>query len=173
MSSANGESSDNQKAVMHTVSWTLVLAVFWLLLSGYLKPLLLGFGFVSVILVVFILQRMNHSDGLNLRLPLNFRFFRYIAWLMGQIVVSSLAVTRLVWSKNKKLSPAIAKLPVTNSSAKTHVLYANSITLTPGTLSVDIDDEHVTVHALVEKSIEELKAGEMAGKVSAVAGEKN
>ena len=172
MSSVNGKYSHSKKIVTHAVSWVFVLAIFWLLLSGYFKPLLLGFGLASVALVVFLLQRMNTADGMNLRLPLSYPFFRYFVWLLGQIVVSSLAVTKLVWSKNKNLSPAIAKLPVTNPSVNTHVLYANSITLTPGTLSVDVDEKHVTVHALDGKSIERLKVGEMARKVSAIAGEK-
>lgn len=162
----------SKKTITQLISWTLILMAFWLLLSGFLKALLLSFGLASVFLVVFLLHRMNHFDRLALRLPLKYSFFRYVAWLMGQVVLSSLEVSKLVWRKNKKLAPVIAKLPVTTTSVKTRALYANSITLTPGTLSVDIDDEHVTVHALDERSIDALKAGEMARRVSTVTGEK-
>lgn len=154
------------------ISWAFTLMVFWLLLSGFFKPLLLSFGLGSVVLVVFLLHRMNSFDGLNLGLPLKYSFLRYISWLMGKVVLSSLEVTKLVWSKNQKLSPAVAKLPVSNSSVKSLVLYTNSITLTPGTLSIDVDNEHVTVHALNARSIDELKAGEMAKGISTVAGVK-
>lgn len=175
-------SSNNKSKFSLLLIWALMLGVFWLLLSGYFKPLLLGFGLISVLLVVFLLGRMNNIDGLNIKLPLSFPFFRYIAWLMGQIVLSSMEVTKLVWGKNKKLAPAIAKLPVaggsvasgavTENADKTHVLYANSITLTPGTLSVDVDEEYITVHALDAQSIQELEMGEMARKVSTAAGVK-
>lgn len=162
----------SKKTITLLVFWAITLIGFWLLLSGYFKPLLLGLGLVSVVLVVFLLHRMNRFDGLNLSPPLSFPLFYYIGWLIGQVVLSSLEVTKLVWSKNKKLSPAIGKLPVTNTSVKTQALYANSITLTPGTLSIDVDDEYVTVHALDEQSIDALKSGEMARRVSTAAGVK-
>ena len=154
------------------ISWAFTLMVFWLLLSGFFKPLLLSFGLGSVVLVVYLLHRMNNFDGLSLGFPLKYSFLRYIGWLMGKVVLSSLEVTKLVWSKNQKLSPAVAKLPVSNSSVKSLALYTNSITLTPGTLSIDVDNEHVTVHALNARSIDELKAGEMAKGISTVAGVK-
>ncbi len=157
----------------HLMIWALVLAVFWLLLSGFFKTLLLSFGLISVVLVVFLIRRMDTTDNQPQKLPLSFSFFRYVIWLLGQIALSSLEVTKLVWGSSKKLSPAIAKLPVANTPEKTRVLYANSITLTPGTLSVDIDEEHVTVHALDAQSIKSLEAGEMATKVSSVTGAKN
>lgn len=161
-----------RRTIILLVPWALTLIGFWLLLSGFFKPLLLGLGLVSVVLVVFILHRMNRFDGLNLRPPSSFPFFYYLSWLMWQVVLSSLEVTKLVWSNNKKLSPAIGKLPVSNTSVKAQALYANSITLTPGTLSIDVDDEHVTVHALDKRSIDALKTGEMARRVSSVVGVK-
>lgn len=155
----------DRKIIIYLGSWALVLAVFWLLLSGFLKPLLLSFGVASVVLVVFLLRRMDTTDTENQKLALNPYFLQYSIWLLGQVVLSSLEVTKLVWSKNNKVSPAIAKLPVNNVPKKSRVLYANSITLTPGTLSIDIDDEYVTVHALNESSLDSLHHGEMARQI--------
>lgn len=159
-----------RNTTIYVTSWLVILSVFWLLLSGFLKPLLLCFGVVSVVFVVFVLRRMDTFDQQPQQLALNVSFFLYIGWLLRQVCSSSLEVVRLVWNKNNKLSPAVVKLPVDTIPAETRVLYANSITLTPGTLSVDIDDEHVTVHGLVEESLEELKEGEMANRVAALAG---
>lgn len=163
----------DRKTITYTVSWTVTLAVFWLLLSGFLKPLLLAFGVASVALVVFLLLRMDREDDQPEKLSFSFSTIRYVVWLLGQIILSSLDVTKLVWGSSKKLSPSLAKLPISDVPEKNRVLYANSITLTPGTLSVDIDDEHVTVHALKEQSLEDLQAGEMAKKAASVNGDKN
>lgn len=96
----------------------------------------------------------------------------YLIWLIGQIFVSSLKVVRLVWGDSKNVKPATKKVSIANVKKSRRVLYANSITLTPGTLSVDIDDEHVTVHALDEGSIESLESGEMADMISKATGGK-
>lgn len=155
----------SKKLKFHMVTWALVLAVFWLLLSGFLKPLLLSFGVISVAIVLWLISRMDHTDTEQQKLALNLSFLRYIVWLLGQVVLSSLEVTKLIWTGSKNLSPAIAKLPVKKVPKRSRVLYANSITLTPGTLSIDINREHVTVHALNEESLESLRHGEMANKV--------
>ncbi|QDP00203.1 Na+/H+ antiporter subunit E [Thalassotalea sp. PS06] len=162
-----------RKTIINLVIWTVTLAVFWLLLSGYLKPLLLGFGLASVAVVVFLIWRMDNTDKEPQKLTLNPRFYRYLVWLIGQVVVSSLEVAKLVWGSAKNLSPATAKLPITDIPKNSRVLYANSITMTPGTLSVDIDDKHVTVHALDEESIKSLQEGEMASRITKATGEKN
>lgn len=161
----------NKNASIHFVTWGLTLAVFWLLLSGFLKPLLLGFGVFSVLLVLFLLRRMDATDGQPEKPAFGWPSLRYISWLIGQILLSSMEVTKLVWSK-KKLAPAMAALPVSQVPEQHRVLYANSITLTPGTLSIDIDDQMVLVHALDEQSIAELQEGDMAAKIAHVLGDK-
>jgi len=155
----------NRKKIVYLFGWAITLAGFWLLLSGFFKPLLLSFGVISVALVLWLLHRMNNTDADPQKLAFNRSFIRYIVWLVGEIVLSSLAVTRLVWGNRKELRPAIAKLPVDKVPKRSRVLYANSITLTPGTLCIDIDDKYITIHALHEESLESLKHGDMASKV--------
>jgi len=155
----------DRKTIIYLSVWAITLFGFWLLLSGFLKPLLLTFGVISVALVLVLLHRMNRTDTESQKLAFNLSFIRYIIWLLGQVVLSSLTVTRLVWGKPKDVRPAIGKLPIDKVPKRSRVLYANSITLTPGTLSIDIDDKHVTIHALNEESLESLKHGDMANKV--------
>ena len=162
----------NRRTAIHLVIWAIVLMAFWLLLSGFLKPLLMAFGLVSVALVLVLLWRMDALDDQPQTPALGLSFWRYSLWLIGQILLSSIDVAKLVWGR-KNLSPAMAKLPVSKVPEKHRVLYANSITLTPGTLSVDIDGDEVTVHALDQQSIADLKAGGMANKVADVMGEKH
>lgn len=156
---------------MHIAKWTALLGVFWILLSGYLEPLLLFFGVVSVLTVILVLNRMDKVDQDPRSINFSFKFFRYIVWLVGQIFSSSIHVTKLIWRAPSSASPALAKISVADVPKDHRVLYANSITLTPGTLSVDLDESHVTVHALQASSINKLAEGEMEHKMKQLTGE--
>ncbi|GAA3916119.1 Na+/H+ antiporter subunit E [Litoribacillus peritrichatus] len=150
---------------MHIVKWAALLTVFWVLLSGYIQPLLLSFGAVSIAVVLVVLKRMDAVDQEPKHVSSGFQMFRYLAWLAGQVVSSSIHVTKLIWGSPDKLSPSLAKVSIKNVTPKAHVLYANSITLTPGTLSVDLKDGEVTVHALEKASIDQLEQGDMERKI--------
>lgn len=156
---------------MHIAKWAILLSIFWLLLSGYIQPLLLSFGITSVIVVLFVLKRMDNVDQENLKTGTGLRLIRYIPWLTGQIISSSLQVTRLIWGSADKVSPSLSKIKAGNIPPHRRALYANSITLTPGTLSVDLVDNEITVHALQKSSIEELKEGAMEKKITQIWGE--
>ncbi len=156
---------------MHIVKWAVVLSIFWLLLSGFIEPLLLSFGVISVVIVLFILKRMDRVENEPGQIGTSIRLIRYTPWLIGQVFSSAIHVTKLIWGSPDKVSPAIAKINVKNVPASSRVLYANSITLTPGTLSVDLDENEVTVHALHKSSIEELQEGQMEKKITGIWGE--
>lgn len=156
---------------MRIVKWTALLAIFWLLLSGIYTPLLLSLGGVSVVLVMYILKRMDAVDKEQQSVGLGFNIIRYCPWLLGQIFRSGLRVTLLIWGAKGKASPALEKIDVTSIPQGRRALYANSITLTPGTLCVDLDDKTVTVHALQKTSIAELEQGHIANKVKKIWGD--
>jgi len=151
---------------MHIGSWAIVLSVFWLLLSGYFQPLLLIFGVVSVLVVVLTVKRMDTVDQELKELKFGLSILKYVPWLLKEIVTSAMDVTKLVWGPKAKLAPALSKIPVDQVPANKHVLFANSITLTPGTLCVDLDDKEVTVHALNKSSIDALHQGHMSEKIN-------
>ncbi|MGB0833012.1 MAG: Na+/H+ antiporter subunit E [Psychrobium sp.] len=161
-------SQNTNPFVHYAIVWPLVLFAFWLLLSGFFKPLLLGLGVVSVVIVVALLYKMDKHDEQIQPLPLSPRFFAYVGWLLVQVFKSGIQVTKLVWTRGKTVEPTLATLSIKDKSVNTRVLYANSVTLTPGTLCIDIDDENVTVHALQHKSVEQLDKGEMARRVANV-----
>ncbi|MCO4757521.1 MAG: Na+/H+ antiporter subunit E [Oceanospirillaceae bacterium] len=156
---------------MHIVKWAVVLSIFWLLLSGIINPLLLSFGALSVVVVLFVLRRMDEVENESRQISTSLRLIRYLPWLIGQIFSSAIHVTKLIWGTPDKVSPAIAKISAKNVPQSSRVLYANSITLTPGTLSVDLEEGEVTVHALHKSSIEELKKGDMEKKITGIWGE--
>lgn len=156
---------------MHIGKWAVLLSVFWLLLSGYIQPLLLSFGAISVAIVLLVLKRMDAVDKEPMEIGSGHKVTSYLVWLLGQIISSSIHVTKLIWGPSSQISPSLVKINANNVSPKKQVLYVNSITLTPGTLSVDLEDGEITVHALQKSSIEELELGDMERKITAIWGE--
>ena len=153
---------------MHSIKWAALLSLFWLLLSGYFQPLMLSFGAISVLIVLLVLNRMHAADEEPRLLKSSYRIVLYSGWLLGQIIKSGVQVTKLIWSPSRSLSPSLSKIKIQDVPTQCRVLYANSITLTPGTLSVDLKDDEITVHALQSESIDELKQGEMDKKIAKI-----
>ncbi|WP_101760510.1 Na+/H+ antiporter subunit E [Oceanicoccus sp. KOV_DT_Chl] len=153
---------------MHITKWAILLSIFWLLLSGMIEPLLLSFGAVSVAVVLLILKRMDEVDQERQQIGTGLRLIRYLPWLIVQIIRSSVQVTKLIWSSSGSVSPSLAIINVKNIPLSSRTLYANSITLTPGTLSVDLVGDELTVHALQKSSIDELERGKMEKKITAI-----
>lgn len=147
------------------LSLALPLAAFWLILSGHYTGLLLALGLVSVLLVVWIVRRMVAADGTDVDLRPSPRAPGYAVWLTGQVLVSSWAVFRQVWSLRPDPRPVVGVTPAGDLSEQARVGYANSITLTPGTLSLQVLDEGIEVHALRESGLQDLRAGGMHDRV--------
>lgn len=140
----------------------LVLAVFWIINSGHFDLLLLTFGALSVALVIVITRIMSRVDGgyyptviLSSGLPF------YLLWLLKEIVKSNLEVIRCIWQRNPAIEPRIIRIKASQKTDLFKVLYANSITMTPGTVTIEVEDDEFTVHALTRSSREGLEAGEM------------
>ena len=126
----------------------LSLAVVWLLLSGYFKTILLVLGAISCLFVTYLSIRLKIYSRSNDRLKINLILPIYIPWLLIEIIKSNLHVAKLVLSPKLSIQPQTL---TTQPSQKTNTgiaIHANSITLTPGTISVDISDDGILVHAL-------------------------
>ena len=145
----------------------LVLAAVWMALSGILEPLLLGLGLASSLAVAWIAARADRRDREPVPVALRIgRLPGYLLWLAWEIVKSNVEVSRRILSPSLPIAPAARWLPASQRSELTRVTYANSITLTPGTLSIDLRDGAVEVHALHESSLDALERGEMDARVS-------
>ena len=144
----------------------LVLIGVWVLLSGIIEPLLLCLGVASGLAVAWLKARADRRD----RDPVYFalrvgRLPGYLLWLSWEIVKSNVEVSRRILSPSLPIAPAVRWLPASQRSELTRVIYADSITLTPGTLSIDLEDGAVEVHALNEGFLDELERGEMDSRV--------
>ena len=143
--------------MMHKAKLALVLACVWVLLSGILSPLLLGFGLASGLAVAWLAARADHSDGEPVPFALRIgRLLRYLVWLSWEIVKANVDVSRRILSPRMPIAPAVRWLPASQRSELARVIYADSITLTPGTLSIDLADGWVEVHTLNEESLDDL-----------------
>lgn len=151
---------------MRAVSLGLLLLVTWILLSGHFTPLLLGFGVASAILVVLIAVRMNVVDREGHPIHLTTRFIGYWLWLAVEVVKASIDVARRIWSPRLPISPTLFQLRASQPGELGQVIYGNSITLTPGTVTVQIDDGNLLVHAIAAEVGEDLAGGEMDRRVT-------
>lgn len=146
-----------------------VLYVLWLLFSGMFAPLLLGLGAISCILVTWVAHRMGlltpEPDSTRLH-PL--RCIAYIPWFALQVAKSNIDVALRILVPSRGISPRVLRVPATQPSDLLRSVYANSITLTPGTISINVTDDVITVHALSREGAEELAGGEMDARVSAL-----
>ena len=125
------------------------LAVLWLLLSGHLEALILVFGVLSITFVVWVSRRMHIIDRESYPFGLIPRLSGYYwPWLLKEIVKSSIDVTRRVFGPASAVRPVVFDAPLHLHSDLGKVIYANSITLTPGTISMDITADAIRVHAL-------------------------
>jgi len=146
----------------------LVLMLAWLLWSGLFKPLLLALGVFSCVLVVYLAHRLRLFDTDVFELRFLSRMVRFWGWLAGQIVKSSLEVTRVVLSPRLPISPTVAEFDSRCTDHMDQAILGNSITLTPGTLTLQISDGHFVVHALTEAGARDVLSGEMDRRVAAL-----
>ena len=156
----------------HLIILFVSIFVFWFILSGLIAPFMLLLGLVSTAFVVYIINKMDLIDE-----EISFHNFSitglllYLPWLLKEIIISNIKVCLYIVIPNKKINPQIIKVKSSQTSDLGHVLYANSITLTPGTVTIDVNGDIFTVHTLDYQFKESLESNEMDRKIKST--EKN
>jgi multicomponent Na+:H+ antiporter subunit E len=146
-----------------------MLAGLWLLLSGYFeKPLILAMGAVSVVLVVLISHRMDVVDHEGHPVHLSLRGALYWPWLLKEIVKSSIDVSRVILQRRMHIHPSVFTVRGRQRTELGLVIFANSITLTPGTATIALDGDRLTVHALTTAAATGWDDSEMNTRVAAL-----
>jgi len=156
--------------VLRSLSLGVTLYALWLLLSGHFEPLLLVFGLASVVLVVWIAYRMDVIDHEGHPVGLTPRILLYWPWLIWEIIKANIDVMRRILDPSLPISPTVVRVPASQKTELGTVIYANSITLTPGTVTIDLEGHDLIVHALSEDGAVALESGEMDRRVSAFEG---
>lgn len=150
----------------YSISLFITLLAFWLLNSGHYLLLILSLGFVSIALILVIAHKMGVVDQESQPLHLTRNIFGYYFWLIKEIIRANITVVKHIWLKKQGISPTLKKIKISQKTDMGKVIYANSITLTPGTVAIDVADDEIIVHALHYKGIERLEAGEMDRRVT-------
>lgn len=136
------------------------LAFFWLLLSGHTEALILGFGVASCALVAWLCHRMDIVDHESHPHHLWPKMPAYWLHLTRDTLLSNWAVAKLLLSRRPAV-PVTGYVDTPLQQDITRATLANSITLTPGTLTLDVEDERMLVHALTPELMDELREGKM------------
>jgi multicomponent Na+:H+ antiporter subunit E len=151
---------------LRIVSLAGFLFVFWLALSGHYTPALIAIGAASAILCAYAAIRLGIVDAEGHPVHLLGRAFTYYPWLVLEIVKSAWGVTKLILHPRLPISPTMTVVRASQRTPPGVATYANSITLTPGTLTVGVDGHHLVVHALAREGALDLEAGAMDRRVS-------
>lgn len=146
-----------------------VLLGLWLLMSGHFDPLLLTLGVVSSAGVALLGVRFGFFERQGAPIVFSLRLLAfYLPWLALEIIKSTLDVTRCVWRLQMGISPVVFTVPASQRTSLGLAVHANSITLTPGTLSIDTEVDTIEVHALTREMAAGLLDGSMDRRVRAL-----
>ena len=156
--------------MIHTLALTTGLVLLWLLLSGYFLALILALGIASIVLVVWIAHRMDVVDHESHPIHMAFKGLIYFPWLMWEIVKANIDVALAIIKGKNAIAPKTMRVTASQRSDVGLVTYANSITLTPGTVTVYVDGDMFLVHALTNGSADGLETGDMDKRVTALEG---
>lgn len=153
-----------------SIALGIVLCGIWLLWSGHYTPLMMTFGLVSCVGVVLLAGRMRIVDEEGVPIQLGIKPFLYAVWLVKEIVQANIDVAWRILKPSLPIRPKVIRLKATQQGDLGRVIYANSITLTPGTVSIDVEGDEIVVHALTVEAAAEDASGEMNRRVTALEG---
>jgi multicomponent Na+:H+ antiporter subunit E len=141
-----------------------------MLLSGLTQPLLLWLGLASVTVTVLIANRMDLIDHEGHPIHLSLKGFAYWPWLIWEIAKTNVDVARVILRRDMPIEPTVLDIEGSQKSELGFVIYGNSITLTPGTVTVVLEGEKLQVHALTRSAADDLLSGEMDRRVALLEG---
>lgn len=150
---------------MRAMSLTGLLFAFWLALSGHYTPMLVAAGAASALLCMIAALRLRILDREGQPIELAFGLVTYLPWLVGEIAKSAWVVTKIILDPRLPITPTMTVVAASQRTSVGIAVYGNSITLTPGTITVGQRGNELTVHALTRSGALDLEAGAMDRRV--------
>jgi multicomponent Na+:H+ antiporter subunit E len=148
-----------------------LLLAFWLLLSGRLDVHLVVSGVISAAVVTVasapLLERTIGSAASHPRLRL-LSAVPLTVWLLGRMFVSAVQLARIVLDPRLPPEPGIVRFRTQLSSAASRSVLANAITLVPGTMTLEVIGDELTVHSFTPGAVEDIATGELQNRIAAV-----
>jgi multicomponent Na+:H+ antiporter subunit E len=126
---------------------------------------MISLGLLSTLFVVYISHRMDVIDHETYPAHMTFLLLRFWLFLAREVIIANIDVIKRIFKPGKNISPQLFELPLTQKTDLSRVIYANAITMTPGTVSVNLDRKTITVHTLSMDAAEDLRSGRMAKAV--------
>ena len=148
------------RQIVFAILLAFVLALMWFVLSDYwYKPLILCFGALGIVSAIALMIRMELLDAESVPFIRFGQFMSYWSWLSGEIVKSNIYVVRTAMKPELDIKPVMVRVPVSAQSDIARATFANSITLTPGTVTVEVEEKGFLVHGLTNEltGIEEFR----------------
>ncbi len=151
---------------------TIVMFAFWILLSGEFTFILITSGVVASLITAYLSHDIFVGKAdLKTETGRVFKFIVYIPWLLWEIILANVEIAYLVLNPKPLVDPQIVRFKNDLKTDLGIVTLAHSITLTPGTVTVEADREEFVIHAIWQKSADGIIGGEMQQKVKKIEGE--
>ena len=156
---------------MSFVLTVLIMFAFWIFLSGKFSFILLLSGVISSLLVSYMSNDLLIGNGdIKLGFIRTIRFIRFLPWLLWQIVLANIDLALRTLHPKMPINPILINIKNNLKSDLGMVILANSITLTPGTVTIDVNENEFLVHVISEKAAQSLISGEMQARVKKIEG---
>lgn len=141
--------------MMRALALFLLLGVDWALLSGqFHNSFLITAGALCIAFVVWMSGRMGLLDDEGVPARFYPRLVAYAPYLFWQVILSNWDVLKRVWSSEPAIDPRVTRVPYGTRAPFVTTTYANSITLTPGTVTIDVGEREMTIHCLTREGEE-------------------
>jgi multicomponent Na+:H+ antiporter subunit E len=156
---------------VRTLALTATLFAFYCALSGqFHNVFLMQVGLVACFGIALLAHHMGTDDDEGFPIRYWVRTAGYIPWLLWQIILANIDVAKRVWSPTLRINPQMIKVKHDLATPYGLATFANSITLTPGTVTVAVEDGELEIHALSDEAAQDLLGGEMHRRVKQVEG---
>jgi multicomponent Na+:H+ antiporter subunit E len=150
------------------------LLAFWLLLSWRLDPLFLGMGIGSAIAITIastpLLERTIGPAGTHPRVRV-LKLLPYVLWLLGRMLASAIQIAWIVINPRVPPEPGIVRLPTGLQSPAARAMLSNSLTLVPGTMTLEMDEHELTVHSFTPDAVDDLASAAMQNRIADIFGD--
>lgn len=157
--------------IMRFVLTALIMFAFWIFLSGKFSFILLLSGVISSLLVSYMSNDLLIGNGdIKLGFIRTIRFIRFLPWLLWQIVLANIDLALRTLHPKMPINPILINIKNNLKTDLGMVILANSITLTPGTVTIDVNENEFLVHVISEKAAQSLISGEMQARVKKIEG---
>ena len=146
----------------------MLLAASWYVFSGENDLFFIICGLVSCAIAMYVGLKIGADEMPKVKISI----FKYWLWLVWQVILSTFDVVKQVWAVKPNISPKFLTIKTEQTSEDGLVIYGNSITLTPGTVTVEVDKDkrELVVHSLTKASADGLLNGDMDVRVRKICG---